>query len=98
MADSASEVLDTFRRVADALGRRDWHGVAALCDPISLRGFHRQRAEQFAPRHVAMATLRRQSDGSWRPLAEFGFFQGMTFLGHAEIDVATENQPPPSGT
>jgi hypothetical protein len=50
MSDSASEAIETFLQVAAALERRDWKGAAALCDPVSLRIFHRQLLEQFAPR------------------------------------------------
>ena len=75
MAEPASQALDTFRRAADALEKRDWHGVAALCDPISLRVFHRQLVEQFAPRtpppESTVSELRRHQPDMPPEVAEY---------------------------
>lgn len=54
MSDPASEAIETFRQVAAALEERNWQAAAALCDPVSLRIFHRQLLEQFKPRIHAL--------------------------------------------
>jgi hypothetical protein len=41
--------LALFRSALDALNAEDWRAAAALCDPVSLRAFHRQLVEQLAP-------------------------------------------------
>lgn len=43
------EPLDLFRAAVAAVNAEDWAAAAALCDPVSLRAFHRQLLAQFAP-------------------------------------------------
>jgi hypothetical protein len=42
--------LALFGAAVAAVNAEDWAAAAALCDPVSLRAFHRQLLEQFAPR------------------------------------------------
>jgi len=83
MSDLASEAIETFRRVAAALERRDWQGTAALCDPVSLRIFHRQLLEQFAPgirRELTVDDFRRHQPDMPIEVAEYQLSQ---FTRHA---------------
>jgi hypothetical protein len=41
--------LALFRAAVAAVNAEDWSAAAALCDPVSLRAFHRQLVAQFAP-------------------------------------------------
>ena len=45
-----ADPLELFRAAVAAVNAEDWDAAAALCDPVSLRAFHRQLLEQFAPR------------------------------------------------
>lgn len=78
MSDPASEAIETFRRVAAALERRDWQGAAALCDPVSLRIFHRQLLGQFGPpipRELTVDDLRRHQPDMPIEVAEYQLTQ-----------------------
>jgi hypothetical protein len=46
---SLQDPIALFRAAVDALNAEDWSAAAALCDPVSLRAFHWQLVEQYAP-------------------------------------------------
>ena len=51
-----TDPLRLFNAAVSALNAEDWTAVARLCDPVSLRSFHRELLEQFAP-STPMPTL-----------------------------------------
>ncbi len=48
-----STPIAVFEQAIAALNAADWPRVTALCDPVSVRAFHRQLVERFTPREAA---------------------------------------------
>jgi hypothetical protein len=70
-----SDPIALFDAAIDALNREDWLAAARLCDPVSLRSFHRNLLAQVAPAmpvpQLTAEDLMRSSPEMPREVAEF---------------------------
>jgi transposase len=82
---STDDPVSVFNAAADAIDRKDWPAVAALCDPVSLVAFKREFLSSITPPNPQMQLtvddLMRHDPDMSREAAEYQLAQQRKFTG-----------------